>query len=154
MNASTFGSMTALFDGGIGAFAYLLMVLLYIPCVAAIAAIYRETNLRWTVFSCAWNAFLAYAASALFYQIATFGRHPGNFSGVGCGDRDFQRAGGGGDVADGPEKNCGAPSGGGSSGIGGEACLRKSNAIFRSTGRPPWRICPPGLIRSRISCAA
>jgi ferrous iron transport protein B len=73
---SVFGSMTRLFDGRIGAFAYLLLVLLYIPCVAAIAAIYRETNLRWTLFACFWNAGLAYAAATLFYQAATIGRHP------------------------------------------------------------------------------
>jgi len=73
---ATFGTMVRLFDGRVGAFAYLLLVLLYIPCVAAIAAIYRETNLRWTLFSCAWNAGLAYMAATVFYQAATIGRHP------------------------------------------------------------------------------
>ncbi|KJS31893.1 MAG: iron transporter FeoB [Desulfatitalea sp. BRH_c12] len=73
---ATFGSMVKLFNGRIGAFAYLLMVLLYIPCVAATAAIYRETNLRWTLFACAWTAGLAYGTATLFYQIATIGRHP------------------------------------------------------------------------------
>jgi ferrous iron transport protein B len=73
---ATFGSMVKLFDGRIGAFAYLLMVLLYIPCVAATAAIYRETNLRWTLFACAWTAGLAYGTATSFYQIATIGRHP------------------------------------------------------------------------------
>ena len=76
VQAATFGAMVRLFDGRIGAFAYLLLVLLYIPCVAAIAAIYRETNLRWTLFACTWNAVLAYVAATLFYQIATIGRHP------------------------------------------------------------------------------
>lgn len=33
--AGTFGAMVALFDGKVGAFAYLLMVLLYVPCVAS-----------------------------------------------------------------------------------------------------------------------
>ncbi|RJQ85937.1 MAG: Fe(2+) transporter permease subunit FeoB [Desulfobacteraceae bacterium] len=73
---ATFGAMVRLFDGRIGAFAYLLMVLLYVPCVAAIAAIYRETNLRWTFFACAWAATLAYMAATLFYQAATIARHP------------------------------------------------------------------------------
>ena len=76
VHPATFGSMVLLFDGRIGAFAYLLMVLLYVPCVAAIAAIYRETNLNWTIFACCWNAGLAYVAAVLFYQTATFGRHP------------------------------------------------------------------------------
>ena len=72
----TFGAMAALFDGKVGAFSYLLMVLLYVPCGAAIAAIYRETNLRWTIFSCSWNGGLAYLAATVFYQAATFARHP------------------------------------------------------------------------------
>jgi ferrous iron transport protein B len=72
----TFGAMTRLFDGRIGAFAYLLFILLYFPCVAAIAAVYRETNLMWTVFIGAWTSGLAYMASVLFYQTATFDRHP------------------------------------------------------------------------------
>ncbi|MDZ7641747.1 MAG: Fe(2+) transporter permease subunit FeoB [Desulfurivibrio sp.] len=72
----TFGAMAELFDGKVGAFAYLLMVLLYVPCGAAIAAIYRETNLRWTLFSCSWNGGLAYMAATVFYQAATFARHP------------------------------------------------------------------------------
>ncbi len=72
----TFGAMVRLFDGRIGAFAYLLFVLLYFPCVAAIAAVYRETGWRWTAFAGAWTTGLAYAASVLFYQAATIGRHP------------------------------------------------------------------------------
>ena len=71
----TFGAMVALFDGKVGAFAYLLLVLLYIPCAAAISAIYRETSLGWTAFACSWNAGLAYMAATLFYQTATIGRH-------------------------------------------------------------------------------
>ncbi|MDL1959416.1 MAG: Fe(2+) transporter permease subunit FeoB [Deltaproteobacteria bacterium] len=72
----TFGSMATLFAGKIGAFAYLLFILLYFPCAAAIAAVYRETNLKWTVFAGAWTTGLAYMASSAFYQLATFGQHP------------------------------------------------------------------------------
>jgi ferrous iron transport protein B len=73
---STFGAMVALFDGKVGAFAYLLFILLYFPCVAAIAAVHRETNFRWTAFVGAWTTGLAYMASVLFYQTATISRHP------------------------------------------------------------------------------
>jgi ferrous iron transport protein B len=72
----TFGAMVTLFDGKVGAFAYLLFILLYFPCVAAIAAVYRETNLLWTAFVGAWTTGLAYMAAVLFYQTATIGRHP------------------------------------------------------------------------------
>ncbi|MBI4776544.1 MAG: Fe(2+) transporter permease subunit FeoB [Deltaproteobacteria bacterium] len=76
VSGGTFGSMVRLFDGRIGAFAYLLFVLLYFPCVAAIAAVYRETNIRWTAFVGAWTTGLAYLASTMFYQAATMARHP------------------------------------------------------------------------------
>ena len=52
-DAGTFGAMASRFDGQLGAFAYLLAVLLYMPCVSAIAAIQRETGWRWTIFACA-----------------------------------------------------------------------------------------------------
>ncbi len=81
VSTGTFGAMAALFDGKIGAFAYLLFVLLYFPCVAAIAAVYRETNWQWTLFAGLWTTGLAYIAATTFYQVATFTRHPG-FSGV------------------------------------------------------------------------
>jgi ferrous iron transport protein B len=73
----TFGAMAGLFDGPVGAFAYLLFVLLYFPCVAATAAVYRETNLRWTLFVAGWTTGLAYVASVSYYQAATWSRHPG-----------------------------------------------------------------------------
>jgi ferrous iron transport protein B len=76
VSVGTFGSMATLFAGKIGAFAYLLFVLLYFPCAAAIAAVYRETNLNWTAFAGAWTTGLAYMASTIFYQLATFGQHP------------------------------------------------------------------------------
>ena len=76
VSGGTFGAMVRLFDGRIGAFAYLLFVLLYFPCVAAVAAVYRETNLKWTTFVGAWTTGLAYMAATLFYQTATIARHP------------------------------------------------------------------------------
>jgi ferrous iron transport protein B len=72
----TFGAMAARFDGAAGAFAYLLFILLYMPCVAAIAAVYRETTRGWTVFVAAWTTGLAYVLATIFYQAAVFVRHP------------------------------------------------------------------------------
>jgi ferrous iron transport protein B len=72
----TFGAMVARFDGQSGAFAYLLFVLLYFPCAATIGAIVREAGSRWAMFVAAWTTGIAYSVSTLFYQIATFDRHP------------------------------------------------------------------------------
>ncbi|MFH1384836.1 MAG: nucleoside recognition domain-containing protein, partial [Candidatus Omnitrophota bacterium] len=64
------------FDGRVGAFAYLLMILLYMPCVASIAAVYRELNIQWTLFSVFYLSGLAWIVSTLFYQVMRFGQHP------------------------------------------------------------------------------
>ncbi|MFW6107736.1 MAG: ferrous iron transport protein B, partial [bacterium] len=77
----TYVAMQRQFDGRVGAYAYLLFVLIYVPCVAAIAAIYRETNLRWTAFVVGYLTLLAWVVSVGFYQAATFGRHPASSAG-------------------------------------------------------------------------
>lgn len=58
------------------AYAYLLFILIYAPCVAAIGAIYRETNLKWTIFAVSYLTILAWVVATLFYQITTFNAHP------------------------------------------------------------------------------
>ena len=78
VDPATFGAMTSLFDGQIGAFAYLLAVLLYMPCGAAMGAIYRETGRRWALFAAFWTTGIGYGAATVAYQIGTFDRHPGS----------------------------------------------------------------------------
>jgi ferrous iron transport protein B len=54
----------------LSAFSYLVFILLYIPCVAAVSTIYRETgSLRWTAFSASWQLVVAYILSVLTYQL-------------------------------------------------------------------------------------
>jgi ferrous iron transport protein B len=72
----TFAAMQKSFDGKAGAFAYLLFILLYAPCVTATAAIFRETNLNWTVFVVLWTTGIAYITAAVFYQVMTYSQHP------------------------------------------------------------------------------
>lgn len=76
VSTSIFGSMVSLFDGTAGAFAYLVFILLYFPCSAAIAAVYRETNLGWTLFAGAWTTGMAYFFAVIVYQVATFTVNP------------------------------------------------------------------------------
>ena len=77
VNTGTFAAMQQSFDGKAGAFAYLLFILLYAPCVAATAAIYRETNMNWTLFVLFWTTGIAYMTATIFYQAMTYGLHPG-----------------------------------------------------------------------------
>ncbi len=75
-HAGAIGAMTSHFAGPVGAFAFLLFILLYTPCAATIAAIYQETQLRWTLFVVCWTTGLAYLVATVFYQLATFAQHP------------------------------------------------------------------------------
>ena len=77
VQTATYAAMQQSFDGKAGAFAYLLFILLYAPCVTATAAIFRETNLNWTVFVVLWTTGIAYATAAVFYQLMTYSQHPG-----------------------------------------------------------------------------
>lgn len=64
-------AMVESFGGAIPAYAYLLFTLLYFPCVSVVAAISKELNFKWAIFSVVWSTGLAYIIAALFYQVAT-----------------------------------------------------------------------------------
>ena len=76
VDVSTFANMQSHFDGQIGAFAYLLFILLYMPCAAAMGALVRETGRNWAIFTALWCNFMAFMISTLYYQLATFAAHP------------------------------------------------------------------------------
>lgn len=58
------------------AFAYLLFVLLYFPCVSATAAMVREVKRGWTVFSVCWTTGLAYCISVMYFQLSVWSTQP------------------------------------------------------------------------------
>ena len=52
------------------AFAYLIFILLYFPCIATVAAIKSETgSWRWAIFAAAYTTVVAWIASAAIFQI-------------------------------------------------------------------------------------
>ncbi|PJG57457.1 Fe(2+) transporter permease subunit FeoB [Aeromonas cavernicola] len=76
VDVSTYGNMQTHFDGAAGAFAYLLFILLYMPCAAAMGALVRETGQQWALITAAWCNYMAFMCATLFYQVATFSAHP------------------------------------------------------------------------------
>ena len=76
VTVGTVATIKTLFGSSSAAFAYLLLVLLYMPCCAAIAAVYREVGPAWTLFACAWTTVLGYSAATIFYQAANFAANP------------------------------------------------------------------------------
>ena len=73
---SLFGIIRDKFSDKFAAFAYLLFILLYFPCVAATAAIAKEAGIKWAVFSAAWSTGLAYMSAVCFYQLSHFHQNP------------------------------------------------------------------------------
>ncbi|SOB93708.1 Fe(2+) transporter permease subunit FeoB [Rhodobacter maris] len=69
-------AMLARFDGAAGAYAYLMFILLYFPCTAALAAIWREAGPGWAVFIAGWATAIGWGLATGIYQGARFGLHP------------------------------------------------------------------------------
>ncbi len=69
--------MQQLFDGRLGAFAYLLFVLLYMPCVATVGVIVKELGSFWgRSFSVAWSLVMAYGSAVIVYQLGQIAEQP------------------------------------------------------------------------------
>ncbi|EHK2388212.1 ferrous iron transport protein B [Clostridium perfringens] len=57
----------------LSAISFLVMTLLYTPCLAALGAIKRETNsMKWTIFSAVYTFVIALVLSTLVYQVGLF----------------------------------------------------------------------------------
>ena len=69
---TTYQRMQLAFVSQLGAFSYLLFILLYTPCVAAMGAIKNEVGSRWAGFAGVWSFVFAYLVSTLCYQIGNF----------------------------------------------------------------------------------
>ncbi len=72
----TIGVMRNLFHGELGAFSYLVFILLYMPCVATIGVIYKELGSFWAIFSTSWSVMMAYSVAVLCYQVGSFDEDP------------------------------------------------------------------------------
>ena len=51
------------------AYVFMIFILLYVPCVAAVSAVYKEAGGKWALFSVLFNTSLAWIVSFLIYQI-------------------------------------------------------------------------------------
>ena len=76
VDINTVLAMQALFDGKLGAFSYLVFLLLYVPCVATIGVILREQGKYWATFSVVWSVTIAYSMAVCVYQVGQMGTQP------------------------------------------------------------------------------
>lgn len=75
VETALFTELRSRFDGAAGAFAYMVMILLYVPCVAALSTVWREIGGGWATVSAVWSTFLAYGGAVITYQAGTFALH-------------------------------------------------------------------------------
>jgi len=76
VEASTLTIMASAFVTPFAAFCYLVLVLLYSPCVAVLGAIAKESGVRWMSLVFGWTFVLAYMTASIIYQVGTFMDHP------------------------------------------------------------------------------
>ncbi|WP_318509249.1 Fe(2+) transporter permease subunit FeoB [Photobacterium leiognathi] len=76
VNESVYGNIQAHFVSGAAAMAYLIFILLYTPCAAAMGAYVREFGQKFALFIAGWTMLMAYSFATWFYQIAHFVDHP------------------------------------------------------------------------------
>ncbi len=55
----------------VSAYSFLLMTLLYLPCLATIAAIKQEAGVKWAAVSAIWSLLVGWSAATIFYQLAS-----------------------------------------------------------------------------------
>ncbi|MBM7036543.1 Fe(2+) transporter permease subunit FeoB [Vibrio ulleungensis] len=76
VDASTFGNLKALFATNAAAISYLIFILLYTPCVAAMGAYSREFGPAYARFIAVWTFALAYFGAVLYNQVALLPQQP------------------------------------------------------------------------------
>ncbi len=76
VDSSIFSNIQKQFLTGGAAFSYLIFILLYTPCVAAMGAYVREFGAKYARFIASWTFGLAYISSTLFYQASNLAVHP------------------------------------------------------------------------------
>ncbi|WP_394241686.1 Fe(2+) transporter permease subunit FeoB [Vibrio astriarenae] len=76
VDTSIFANIKQQFVSGHAAFAYLIFILLYTPCVAAMGAYVKEFGAMFARFIAVWTMALAYFGAAFYYQAAHLSDHP------------------------------------------------------------------------------
>jgi len=76
VEVSTIATMQLAFAGQLGAFSYLLFILLYTPCAAAMGAIKNEVGGAWAGFAALWSFSFAYLVATSCFQLGQIAVNP------------------------------------------------------------------------------
>lgn len=69
VNASAVSKIESSFGTSAAAMAYLIFILLYTPCAAALGAVYREAGSKWTAFVAIWTFVIGWICATAYYQM-------------------------------------------------------------------------------------
>ncbi len=76
VHTATYSAMYNSFGDATAAYAYLLFVLLYVPCVAVLGAVRREAGVRWLWLVAGWTTYVAYTVATGYYQLVNYALNP------------------------------------------------------------------------------
>jgi ferrous iron transport protein B len=65
-------NMLSIYFTPVSAYSFMIMSLLYMPCIATFLVLKRETGTKWAFISFFWSLFIGWLFSTLFYQIFNF----------------------------------------------------------------------------------
>lgn len=68
ISTGTVSKMEKSFSNNHAAMSYLIFILLYTPCAAALGTIYREAGWRWMLFVAGWTFFIGWTCATFYYQ--------------------------------------------------------------------------------------
>lgn len=68
VNDTTVSEIQHYFTSTASVISYLIFILLYTPCVAALGAVYREAGLRWTILVASWTFIIGWILATGYYQ--------------------------------------------------------------------------------------
>lgn len=77
VNDNTITQMHIAFGTASAAVAYLIFILLYTPCAAALGAVYREAGAKWTFAVAIWTFVVAWISATAYYQASLISTAPG-----------------------------------------------------------------------------
>lgn len=73
VSASAVTKIEESFVTSTSAMAYLIFILLYTPCAAALGAVYREAGAKWTAFVAIWTFIIGWLTATCYYQFTLLG---------------------------------------------------------------------------------
>lgn len=73
VSASAVTKIEQSFGTSSAAMAYLIFILLYTPCAAALGAVYREAGAKWTTFVALWTFVIGWLTATGYYQFTLLG---------------------------------------------------------------------------------